>query len=114
MSLPLTFDVAGINYAVTDFGNAQTVDGVDPTLASNKVKKTTKLAGAETWAGTTMGSGGTGFPTKIPFTAAATQMSIRVYSPAAGLHIRLKVEDHGDNTKSVDYIGCKCLGNFDL
>jgi hypothetical protein len=102
MSLPLTFDVAGINYAVTDFGNAQTVDGVDPTLASNKVKKTTKLAGAETWAGTTMGSGGTGFPTKIPFTAAATQMSIRVYSPAAGLHIRLKVEDHGDNTKSVE------------
>lgn len=102
MSLPLTFDVAGINYAVTDFGNAQTVDAVDPTLASNKVKKTTKLAGAETWAGTTMGSGGLGFPAKIPFTAAATQMSIRVYSPAAGLHIRLKVEDHGDNTKSVE------------
>jgi len=102
INLPVTFDEAGVNYAVTDFGNNQTVDDVDPTLSSNKVKKTTKLSGAETWAGTTIGTGGTGFSSRIPFTAGATQMSIRVYSPAAGLHIRLKVEDHTDNTKSVE------------
>jgi hypothetical protein len=102
ISLPVTFDAAGINYAVTDFGNNVTTDAVDPTLASNKVKKTTKPSGAETWAGTTIGAGGTGFPTRIPFTATATQMSIRVYSPAAGLNIRLKVEDHTNNTKSVE------------
>lgn len=102
INLPVTFDEAGVNYGVTDFGNNQTVDDVDPTLASNKVKKTTKLSGAETWAGTTVGTGGTGFSSRIPFAAGATQMSIRVYSPAAGLHIRLKVEDHADNTKSVE------------
>ena len=102
MSLPVTFDVAGVNYAVTDFGNNVTVDAVDPTLATNKVKRTTKPSGAETWAGTTLGTGGIGFPTKIPFTASATQMSVRVYSPAAGIHIRLKVEDHTNNTKSVE------------
>ena len=102
MSLPVTFDVAGINYAVTDFGNNLTIDAVDPILATNKVKKTTKLSGAETWAGTTLGTDGTGFPTKIPFTASATQMSVRVYSPAAGLHIRLKVEDHTTPSKSVE------------
>jgi len=102
MSLPVTFDVAGVNYAVTDFGNNVTVDAADPTLATNKVKRTTKPSGAETWAGTTMGTGGIGFPTKIPFTASATQMSVRVYSPAAGIHIRLKVEDHTNNTKSVE------------
>lgn len=102
INLPVTFDLADINYAVTDFGNAETVDAVDPTLASNKVKKTTKLSGAETWAGTTIGSGGTGFSSRIPFTASAKQMSVRVYSPAAGIHVRLKVEDHADNTKSVE------------
>ena len=99
LALPVTFDLSGVNYAVTDFGNNQTADAVDPTSASNNVKKTTKPNGAETWAGTTMGAG---FTAPIPFTATATQMSVRVYSPAAGLRIRLKVEDRTDNTKSVE------------
>ncbi|MDA9554820.1 hypothetical protein N9R54_01170 [Pelobium sp.] len=99
LSLPVTFDQAGVNYAVTDFGNTQTYDAVDPTNASNKVLKTIKVNGAETWAGTTIGSY---FSSKVPFTASQTQMSIRVYSPAAGIRVRLKVEDHNDNTKSVE------------
>jgi hypothetical protein len=99
LALPVTFDLPGVNYAVTDFGNNQTADAVDPTSASNNVKKTTKPNGAETWAGTTMGAG---FTAPIPFTATATQMSVRVYSPTAGLRIRLKVEDRTDNTKSVE------------
>ncbi len=99
LALPVTFDLPGVNYAVTDFGNNQTADAVDPTSASNNVKRTTKPNGAETWAGTTMGAG---FTARIPFTTTATQMSVRVYSPAAGLPIRLKVEDRTDNTKSVE------------
>lgn len=99
LTLPVTFDEAGVNYAVTDFGNNQTVDATDPSNAANKVKKTTKASGAETWAGTTMG---TGFSSRVPFTASATQMSIRVYSPAAGIHVRLKVEDAADDKKSVE------------
>lgn len=99
LSLPVTFDDPGINYAVTDFGNNQSSDATDPLNAANKVKRTTKASGAETWAGTTMGLG---FSAKIPFTATATQMSVRVFSPAAGIAIRLKVEDKNDNTKSVE------------
>lgn len=101
IDLPVTFDVQGVNYTVTDFGNNQTVDAVDPTDANNKVKKTTKVNGAETWAGTTIGTN-TGFATAIPLTAAASQMSVRVYSPAAGIRVLLKVEDHTNNQRSVE------------
>jgi hypothetical protein len=101
IDLPVTFDVAGVNYTVTDFGNNQTVDAVDPTNASNNVKKTTKINGAETWAGTTIGTSA-GFATAIPLTAAASQMSVRVYSPAAGLRVLLKVEDRSNNQRSVE------------
>lgn len=98
LNLPISFDDASVNYAFTDFGGNVTVDAADPANAANKVKKTTKPNGAETWAGTTMGQ----FAAALPFTAAATQMSIRVYSPAAGLPVRLKVEDRANNTRSVE------------
>jgi hypothetical protein len=101
IDLPVTFDVPGVNYTVTDFGNNQTVDAVDPTNPNNKVKKTTKVNGAETWAGTTIGTN-TGFATAIPLTAAASQMSVRVYSPAAGIRVLLKVEDHTNGQRSVE------------
>jgi hypothetical protein len=87
------------NYAVTDFGGNLTLNDVDPGNAANKVKKTTKTSGAQTWAGTTIGAG---FTAKIPFTATTTQMSVRVYSPAAGIRVRLKVEDKTNNTRSVE------------
>ena len=99
LTLPVTFDQAGVNYTVVDFGNNQTIDAVDPGNAANNVKKTTKVNGAETWAGTTIGSG---FTSRIPFTASLTQMSVRVYSPAAGIRIRLKVEDRTNNARSVE------------
>jgi len=101
ISLPVTFDNAGVNYTVTDFGGNATVDGVDPTNAANKVKISTKTNGAQTWAGTSIGTP-LGFATKVPFSATATQMTVRVYSPAVGLPIRLKVEDHTNNTHSVE------------
>jgi hypothetical protein len=99
LNLPVTFDLPGVNYEVTDFGNNQTIAALDPTNAGNNVKKTTKINGAETWAGTTIGAG---FTTRIPFTATVTQMSVRVYSPAAGIRVRLKVEDRTNNTRSVE------------
>jgi hypothetical protein len=99
LTLPVTFDDPSVTYSTTDFGNNQTVNDVDPTNSSNKVKKTTKPNGAQTWAGTTLSPG---LATALPFTASATQMSVRVYSPAAGIPIRLKVEDRADNTRSVE------------
>jgi hypothetical protein len=99
LALPVTFDLPAVNYTVVDFGNNQTVDAVDPVVPGNNVKRTTKPTGAETWAGTTMGAG---FTAPIPFTATKTQMSVRVYSPAAGIRIRLKVEDRNNNARSVE------------
>ncbi len=99
LDLPVTFDLPAVNYTVVDFGNNQTVDAVDPVVPGNNVKRTTKPTGAETWAGTTMGAG---FTAPIPFTATKTQMSVRVYSPAAGIRIRLKVEDRNNNARSVE------------
>ncbi len=99
LNLPVTFDLPGVNYEVTDFGDNQSVAAVDPTNAGNNVKKTTKPNGAQTWAGTTIGAG---FTAALPFTATKTQMSVRVYSPAAGIRIRLKVEDRNNNTRSVE------------
>jgi hypothetical protein len=101
INLPVDFDTPGFNYEVTDFGNNNTVDGNDPVNSGNKVKVTTKPNGAETWAGTTIGTPA-GFSSAIPFSAVATQMTMRIYSPAKGLPIRLKVEDHNDPTKSVE------------
>lgn len=99
LTLPVTFDIPGINYEVTDFGGNASIASADPVVPANNVKRTTKTNGAATWAGTTIG---TGFSAPIAFTAARTQMSVRVYSPAAGLRVRLKVEDRNNNTRSVE------------
>jgi hypothetical protein len=99
LDLPVTFDLPNVNYEVTDFGGAVSVPATDPTNGANNVKRTTKPNGAETWAGSTMGAA---FTSAIPFTATRTQMSIRVYSPAAGIKVRLKVEDRTNNARSVE------------
>lgn len=98
LSFPITFENPNANYTFIDFGGNITEDAADPANASNKVKKTTKPNGAQTWAGTTMGQ----LAAALPFSATAKQMSVRVYSPAAGLTVRLKAEDKADNTKSVE------------
>ncbi len=101
ISLPVTFDATNTDYTVTDFGNNSTIDAVDPLNAANKVKKTTKPGGAEVWAGTTIGTPA-GFASKVPIAADFAQMTLRVYSPAAGLTIKLKLEDHTAGAKSVE------------
>ena len=99
LSLPITFDNPSVNYAMTDFGGAITVKTTDPVGGTNNVGKTTKPNGAATWAGSTMG---TGLTSAIPFSASASQISVRVYSPAVGLTVRLKAEDRNDPTKSAE------------
>jgi hypothetical protein len=101
ISLPVTFDANNVIYTVTDFGNNVTTDAVDPLNASNKVKKTVKPNGAETWAGVTIGTPN-GFASAIPLTASATKMAVDVYSPAAGIPVRLKIEDRNNAGRSVE------------
>ena len=94
VDLPVTFDDAGVGYTFIDFNGTSTSIGADPTGGSNQVAITTKGAGAETFAGTVIGDG-SGFANPIAFTATETTMSVRVYSPAAGIPVRLKVENAG-------------------
>ena len=101
VELPITFDDPAVDYELTDFGGTASTLVADPTDASNTVAETVKGASAEGWAGTTM-SGDDGLASPIPFTASATTMTVRVYSPDAGIPVRLKVEDATDPTRSVE------------
>lgn len=104
MDLPVTFDVAGVEYGVIGFEGAEasTIEA-DPTNQANTVVKVIKVASAQPWAGTTItNQAQEGLANPIPFNAGNTQMSLRVWSPDAGIQVRLKVEDWQDPTKSVE------------
>ncbi len=104
MALPVTFDSATVDYGLIGFGGAENSSlAADPTTAANTVAQVVRAAASETFAGTTItAAAGLGFASRIPFTANATSMSVRVWSPNAGIQVRLKVEDHADNTTSVE------------
>ncbi len=101
LDLPVTFDNSNVNYNLVDFGGAASSIVADPVVPTNLVCKVIKSNTAELWAGTTIG-GATGMATPIPFVAGSTKMNMRVYSPNAGIPVRMKVEVVGDPTKSVE------------
>ena len=104
VGLPVTFDDAAVDYDLVDFGDpvpAATTLVADPTNAANTVASTNKPVGTPVWAGTTVG-GTNGLAAAIPFTATETTMTVRVYSPDAGIPVRLKVEDAADPNISVE------------
>ena len=68
----------------------------DPTDATNTVVSVIK--GNETWAGTTI----TSATVIYPLTATETVMTVRVWSPEAGITVRLKLEESGDDTHTVE------------
>lgn len=104
MTLPVTFEDAQVEYGLIGFGGAEDSQIiVDPAMAGNHVARVVKSAAAETWAGTTITAAAElGFAQAIPFTATETYMNVRVWTPAAGTQVRLKVEDHNDPTHSVE------------
>ena len=104
MNLPVTFNDPAVDYGVIGFGGAEGSSIVeDPTNASNTVAKVVKAGNAELWAGTTVSAvAPRGFSANIPFTASDTKMNVRVWSPDAGIQVRLKVEDTNDNTHSAE------------
>jgi hypothetical protein len=102
MSLPITFESSTVDYGLISFGGTTSSIVVDPTLATNKVAKVIKNA-PDTSAGTTVtGASELGFSPAIPFTSAERKMNVRVWSPTAGIPVRLKVEVHGQPTQSVE------------
>lgn len=101
LELPLSFESGDYDYTMSDFGGNVSSVSADPVNANNKVLKVVKTAGAEVWAGTTLGTA-SGFAKPIPLTVSSSKMSIRVYSPAAGLVIKLKLEDHNNGDHAVE------------
>jgi gas vesicle protein len=101
LDLPVTFDNIYVNYDLVDFGGNTSSIVADPIVPANKVCKAIKSNVAELWAGTSFG-GTTGFATAIPFAAGATTITMRVYSPDAGIPVRMKVEDPNDPGKTVE------------
>ncbi|MBC7455176.1 MAG: hypothetical protein H7335_16040 [Massilia sp.] len=104
MSLPVTFDSTSVGYGLIGFGGAEDSSiAADPSNAANMVAKVVRAAGAETYAGTTISAvAGLGFTPKLAFDANNTKLSVRVWSPDAGIPVRLKVEDHANATNSVE------------
>ena len=70
----------------------------DPTDSTRTVAVTSKSSVAQEWAGTTLEIGQVIFP----LTATATTMSVQVYSPAAGMVVRLKLEAADNDTQTVE------------
>ena len=98
--LPITFESLTVDYNLSDFGGNVSSIVEDPTNSMNIVGQAIKGDMSEPWAGTTIG--GDGLASAVPFTATETKMTVRVWSPDANIPIRLKVEDAGDDTKSVE------------
>lgn len=89
--------------ALLGFGGAEDSTVVaDPTLGSNKVARVVKGAAAELWAGTTVAICPKDAVARIPFTATLKKMSVRVWSPVAGIPVRLKVENAADATQTAE------------
>jgi hypothetical protein len=99
----LTFNAAGVTYTLTGFGGAEDAGvAADPAGGSNMVARVAKSGTAELWAGTTMSSGPNFSISTIAFSATAKTLTLRVYSPAAGVPLRLKLENAADPTQSVE------------
>ena len=101
IDVPVTFEGATVNYTTTDFGGNVSSLITDPTNGNNKVIKVIKTAQAAGWAGTTIGTAA-GFATNLPFSLTDSKMNVRVWSPDAGIRVRLKVENSNDNTQTCE------------
>ncbi len=84
------------------FGGAVGTVVVDPTDGSNMVGQVVKTAGAETWAGTTVATGPSQSVPVIPLAPGRSIMTARVWSPDAGIPVRLKAEDANNATHTVE------------
>jgi hypothetical protein len=109
---PITFDDAAVTYTLTGFGGAEgsTVTN-DPAGGTNMVAQVVKTATAELWAGTTVSTGANQSIPTLPLDAANTTMTVRVYSPDAGIPVRLKIEDAADPTRSVETEALTTMAN---
>lgn len=83
---------AGLTAFGSNGGGFAAIDA-DPTNAGNKVAKIVKKPGDEVWAGATVyGNAASSSIVPVAFTAADKTITVRVYAPAAGAKVLLKLE----------------------
>lgn len=96
-------DFEGTAPTLAGFGGAEDATVVtDPTDAANKVARIVKSAAAELWAGTTISTGAGNTIGRIGFATGSTTITARVWSPVAGIPVRMKVENAADAAVSVE------------
>ena len=92
----ITFDDASKTYPTSDFAGAVSSVGAGPTGSNGNVLKVIKTAGAALYAGSLVGDQGNASAPQVgavPFTSARTKFTVRVWAAAAGLDIKLKLQD---------------------
>jgi hypothetical protein len=101
IDLPVDFEGTETNYTTISFEGGQSFLDVDPEDSDNTVIRVLKDALAGSSAGTTIGTNA-GFATNIPLTLTDARMTVRVWSPDAGIPVRLKVENSNNNTQTCE------------
>lgn len=101
VSLPITHEDETVHYQTTSFAGNFSETAIDPVNEINKVTKVTKHWLALDYSGTTV-STPLGLAEPIAFEPGYTTISVDVYSPAAGIAVRLKAEEYLNITNSVE------------
>lgn len=101
LDLPVDFESENVDYTMTDFEGNSSMIVMDPTDENNTVVQCSKTPNASPSAGTTIGTP-SGFASDIPLTLDNSKMTVKVWAPAAGIPVRLKVEDSDDPTHTCE------------
>ena len=107
----ITFDDTAVTYIGTAFEGASSSIVTGPLTGDTKALKVNKLAGAAPWAGVTISTKANSAIDKIPFTATAKKLTLKVWAPAAGMKIRMKVEDATDVTHNCETDAATTVAN---
>lgn len=99
------FNTAGVTYTLSPFGGEQAelvTTGIPAGGPAGRVARINRAAGSQCWAGTTISVGEQFSVGRLPFTANATTVRIRIHVPVAGMSVKLKVEDATNAGVSVE------------
>ena len=92
----INFNDLYVNYDLVDLGDSLSTLEPDPTDSTNTV--VSSLKGAVAQSGVKVASGQINYP----LSANLTRLSMRVYSPAVGASVRIKLEDSSNGANSVE------------
>ncbi len=96
VTLPVSFENSSLTYSLTPFEGAETAIETNPVPGginpSSTVVKFTKSVDSQPWAGATLE-----LEAPIDFSS-TTKISVKVYSPKAGIPVLMKLENSTDNT----------------